>query len=115
MITIPLPSLIGEMNARSMLLAATVSIHGARFDTVAGLGPEFPPLHTSTTPRIAACSAPTAMPSSANGSGFPVDPMETLITSTPSPTASSMAASMSASKQVFSMLGLGPGMGQHTL
>ena len=86
MITMPLPSLMGELKERSMLLAPTVSIHGARFDTVAGAGPEFPPLHTTTTPRLAACSAPTAMPSSGSRGCFPEDTMETLITSTPSPT-----------------------------
>lgn len=111
----PLPRMTGEVKIRSTLLAPTVKIQGARFDAVAGVGPEFPALHTTTTFLFTAWSAPIAIPSSEYFGGVPVVPMEMLRTSTPSPRASSMADSISASKHVFKRAGSPPGIGQHTL
>lgn len=65
------PSITGDENIRSMLLAPTVIIQGATFDTENEEGPEFPALHATTISRLAACNAPIAIPSSLYG--LPVD------------------------------------------
>jgi hypothetical protein len=48
-----------------MVLAATVSIQGARLDTEPGCGPELPAEQTTVTPLFTAYNVPRAMRSAA--------------------------------------------------
>nr|CAD1844838.1 unnamed protein product [Ananas comosus var. bracteatus] len=48
--SIPLPSFTVDVICRSMVLAATVSIHGASFESFFGSGPELPPEQLTKTP-----------------------------------------------------------------
>ncbi|WZZ35765.1 hypothetical protein YC2023_019166 [Brassica napus] len=59
----PLASCTKDWNSRSSVLAATVSIQGATFETVAGAGPEFPAEQTTVIPCLTAWKEPMAMPS----------------------------------------------------
>lgn len=91
-----------------MVLAPTVTSHGAVFDTVPAPGPEFPAEHTTVTPRLTAWNDPMATPSRRYPAGAP--PSDTESTSTPSWMAASNAAMMSASKHSLPFTG-----SQHTL
>lgn len=57
---IPFPKTTLTMIRRSMLLAATVSIHGARLDTVLAKGPVLPAEFAVSIPFSIAWKAPMA-------------------------------------------------------
>ena len=92
------PSVMDVGNARSMVLAATVKIHGAVLCTVYAEGPSFAAPQTTVMPLATAWNEPVAMPSRSSTSenrGME-DPIDKDKTSTPSCMASSKALSISA-------------------
>src|SRR5436305_2826868 len=89
----PLPRVADLLNPVSCVPAATVVSHGIALSTVDGAGPELPAAAETNTPAAAAC-----MKASSSGPNpSRLSPIEKLMTSTPSATAWSMAATMSTS------------------
>lgn len=97
---------------RSMVLAATVMSHGAMLLTVPGVGPALPAEQAVTIPFWLAWNVPRAMLSRYNGGKGGSLPNEIDTMSTPSCTAASMAARMSASVHPPPLAAVA---GQHTL
>ena len=96
----PLPSTTVPL-AVCQVLAAAVVTQGLTFETVAASGPSLPPAVATKTPEAAALRNATAIGSMMSLSP-PAKPTEKLITSTPSETARSMAATMSELKPLAS-------------
>lgn len=92
-----LPSVITVGNLLSMVLAATVITHGDTFCTMAASGPSFPAENTAGTPSCIAWNAPISVLVMNSGMSGGVEPRDAEITWTPSRSASSNAARMSAS------------------
>uniref|UniRef100_A0A0A9G8X3 Uncharacterized protein n=2 Tax=Arundo donax TaxID=35708 RepID=A0A0A9G8X3_ARUDO len=95
--TRPSPRTTSAGNSRSMVDAPTVSIHGAMLTAVYSPGPELPAEQETTIPLLIAWKAPMAIESRKKLGAYPLAPTEREMTSTPSATASSMAARMSES------------------
>lgn len=98
------PNIAYAGNSLSIVLAPTVNIHGAVFDTDPGSGPELPAEHETVMPFRTAWNDPIASPSSKKLSGSL--PRETEMTSTPSWMAASKAARMSESKHSLPLTGV---------
>ncbi|KAG2680961.1 hypothetical protein I3760_11G123000 [Carya illinoinensis] len=93
--TCPLPSATWATNFRSIVLAATVCIQGAKLLTVDGKGPEFPAEAEVKMPFLITWKDPIAIGSSKYCLGKS-EPRDTKITSTPFAIASSKPARISA-------------------
>jgi len=89
----PLPRVTDLLYPTSWVPAATVVSHGIALSTVDGFGPELPAAAETNTPAAAACrKASSSGPKVSTAS-----PTEKLMTSAPSATAWSIAATMSTS------------------
>ena len=92
-----MPSVIVVVPLRGCVVAATVVIHGDGCATVLAAGPLLPAAAATKTPASAALKKATSTTLVKN---VEVPPIEKLITSTPSMTAWSIAATLSELKQV---------------
>jgi hypothetical protein len=99
----PLPSSTA-WKARRNVAAATVVTHGAGWSSVLAPGPLLPAELATNTPALEAARKAWATESSTDDSEEP--PMEKLMTSTPSSTASLMAATESELKHPAAIPGL---------
>lgn len=90
----PFPSTTLATNFLSIVLAATVTVHGATLVALLGSRPPFPAEFTVKIPFLIAWNDPIAMGSSKYSRGGP--PRDTDKISTPSAIASSNAANISA-------------------
>lgn len=93
LITVLSPKTASDLKSLSMVVAATVKIHGASFTTDPEDGPLFPAEHTTVIPFATAWNAPMAMGSFLN-SIVRLEPSDKDRISTPSAIASSNAANI---------------------